>query len=835
MTLRTLALLLFVFSAFVLSGCEFGPARSVGLIAEMTPVQNSGVRDPERLNDGVVPREGGDWNSNRASIFSGQSAYVDFDLGEERPIVALALMGDNNDIYEVLGSADGKRYAPIWGAGTASGPGMRWRHVRGLAGQKARYLRLKPKTGDVSLSVAEFVVYSEDPEVLPPKLRIIQATDDALGTRTALLTCAALVGLAVFFMSKGAILSWNLIFLGLALYGFGHAFWVSYQSFPIDKLEVSLTRAVAASIAAAVAARFAFSPPRFDPPRWFQVGVLSVVAVVSVGAFYNFGWPQFYDHKNKEPSVVHNYDMRVYFPVAKYFDELKYDGLYLGSIATYAEEHGGLKAPHIQRAELRDLRDHRMRKLSELEAEAVEVKTRFSEERWKEFKKDMSYFWDTMGSRAYLGSMSDHGGNATPVWLSIAYLMYGNVSASNEVLLWGGALDPLLLLIFAIVVFRSFGAPAALISLVLYGANDFYMFGSNWSGATLRNDWMVYLGLGVCALKTERYRLGGAFLALSMLIRAFPAITLLALGIPVIHYLVVRFQDEGRLPSWSSIWKEQRWFFDTAIGATVCVVVSVVGSSMILGWDAWPLWVDKISSFTASPHVNHISLLTMIAGSEGRQALVLEQRSLVFGLTVAVYFALAIWAGARSAPYRVALLGIMMMPVAMYPANYYVHFIFLLALLVDEKTASANRWAREAAGKTWVILLAICAAQYFTVRETDLAIHFYNASVILMVGLLFVLIALLPRDEEGRLDFNALPFVKGPADFAWLEGGRRLRLRGSQITTAEPHRTAPKSKKKKRAAPAQAKASEAVSDDAESSQAASEPPVSPVAPEIEKK
>jgi hypothetical protein len=336
---------------------------------------------------------------------------------------------------------------------------------------------------------------------------------------------------------------------------------------------------------------------------------------------------------------------------------------------------------------------------------------------------------------------------------------------------------------------------------------------------------MVYLGLGVCALKTERFRLGGALLALSMLIRAFPAITLLALGIPVVHYLVVRFQDEGRLPSWSSIWKEQRWFFDTAIGATVCVVVSVVGSSMILGWDAWPLWVDKISSFTASPHVNHISLLTMIAGSEGRQAAVLEQRSLVFGLTVAVYFALAIWAGVRSAPYRVALLGIMMMPVAMYPANYYIHFIFLLALLVDEKTASENRWAREAAGKTWIILLSICAAQYFTVRETDLAIHFYNASVILMVGLLFVLIALLPRDEEGRIDFNALPFVKGPADLAWLQAGRGVRLGQSKIADEETPRNSsrPKKKKKKGAAPAKdedeaerpkAQSSEAESEDA---------------------
>lgn len=759
MKLRILSFLLFLFGALAIAGCDRGSGSSASLIAGRTASKVSGVQNPERLNDGIVPQEGGGWNSNRASIFSRRAAYVDYDLEEERPITALALMADNNDSYQLSGSSDGKRFLPIWTAPTASGAGMRWRHVRGLSGQKARYLRISPRNGDASLSISELVVYSEDPAILPPKLKTIQSADDALEMRNSLLICGSLLVVAVFFMSQGTLLSWNLLLLLAAIYGVAQAFLVFDRSFPLEKLEVSLTRAVAATIAACVAARFAFSPPRFEPPRWFQVVVLAFVAVVSIGAFYNLGRPQFYDQENQEPSVVHNYDMRVYFPVAKYFQELKYDGLYLGSIASYAEEHGGLSSPQIQNTELRDLRDHRMRKLSELEPEARAIKGRFSEARWAEFKKDMSYFWKTMGNGAYLGSMADHGGNATPVWLSVAYMMYAKAPASNEALLWGAALDPLLLLIFAIVAFRSFGAPAALISLVIFGANDFYMFGSNWAGATLRNDWMVYLGLGVCALKTNRYYLGGSLLALSALIRAFPAISLFALVVPVLHYLAVKIQQDGKIPSFSTIWKEQKWFFETAIGATACVTICVLVSSLILGWDAWPLWVSKISSFTASPHVNHVSLLTMIAGSEGRQAAVLHERNLVFGLAVALYFGLAIWAAVRSAPYKVALLGIMMMPVAMYPANYYIHFIFLLALLVDEKKVMENRWAREAAGKTWVILLAICAAQYFTVRETDLAIHFYNASVILMTGFLLILIALLPRDEDGRVDFRALPFL----------------------------------------------------------------------------
>lgn len=762
LSFRVLTFLLVFVGSLASFGCQRSDSQSSGILLDRPPVDTSGVRATERLNDGVVPRVGGGWNTNRAAVFESRKAFVDYDLGEKKKIVAAALMGDNNDSYQLLGSDDGKSFRPIWTAGPITGPGMRWRHTEELKAE-ARYLRIKPNGGDASLSVAEVVVYSQLPVAMPPQLRTVPATDEALAMRTALLICGTLVGLAVLFVSQGGPLLWNLLLIAAAVYGVGQAAYVFHGNYPIEKLEVSLTRGVVAAIAACVAARFAFSPPEFKPWRWFQVAVLSVCAFVSVASFFNLGKPQFYDHKNKEPSVVHNYDMRVYFPVAKYFDELKYDGLYLGSIASYAEEHGGLSAPHIQRAELRDLRDHRMRKLSELEPEARAVKERFSEARWKEFKKDMSYFWETMGSHGYLGSMSDHGGNATPVWLSIAYLMYESAPASNEVLLWGAALDPLLLLIFAIAVFRSFGAPVALISLVIYGANDFYMFGSNWAGATLRNDWMVYLGLGVCALKVGRFHLGGAFLALSALIRAFPAITLLALGVPVLHYLSVYFQEKGKLPSWSKIWKDQKWFFQAAIGATACVVFCVVASSMIMGWDSWPLWVKKISSFTASPHVNHISLLTMVAGSEGRQAEVLHQRGLVFGVAVAVYVLLAVWIAARSAPYRVALLGIMMMPVVMYPANYYIHFVFLLALLIDEKKALESRWTQEAAGRVWVALLGMCAALYFTVRETDLALHFYNASVLLMGALLIVLVALLPRNDEGRIDYRLLPFVKDPS------------------------------------------------------------------------
>lgn len=740
-------------------GCNKRAGSPAGLLAKKEPLRSEGSQNVERLVDGVVPPEGSPWNSNRTTTFNDRRAFVEYDLGSESKIAAIALMGDNNDTYRVLGSKDGEQYSTIWTAPRAAQSGMRWRTVADL-NQTARFIKIQGQQGDASLSLAEVALYDRVPAQLPPRLEEVKANDVALSFRSAAIVAAVLIVLSSVICAQGTSLTAQLVCLLLALGGIGFA-WNGYvQARPLGKLEVSLIRGLAAAAGLAVIWRSAFAPDYHRPVKWLQATLLSFLSVASLAAFFNLGQAQFFDHKLNQPSVVHNYDMRVYFPVAKYFKELKYDGLYLASVASFAEEHGGLESPTLARAELRDLRNHRMKSVKDLKPEIIQVRQRFSDARWAEFKHDMAYFWETMGTGSYLGSMSDHGGNATPVWMSIAYLMYAHADASNTVLLWGAALDPLLLLIFAVFVWRSFGAQTALVSLIVFGANDFYMFGSNWAGATLRNDWMVYLGLGACALKTERYKLGGALLAMSALIRAFPAISLLALVIPVLHQVIAQMRSGRSWPSFSEFKNEHRWFVDAVLGATICAVVSVIGSSALMGVDAWPLWVKKISSFTASPHVNHMGWLTVIAGSEGRQAEVLAQRSMVYILGIILYFGLGIWIAARSKPHRVALLGILMMPVFMYPANYYIHFVFLLPLLVADQAEPLTRFAREESGKVWAILLGLCAAQYFTVKETELDLHFYNASVLLMAALFFILVSMLPRDDQGRVDFGALPFIK---------------------------------------------------------------------------
>lgn len=752
---RLVVLLLLLVPLALLTACGAGRDGGAELLSGKAPTASEGVVHAERITDGLVPPTGSAWDSNRTAQFRTQRAFVVYDLGREVKVEAADLLGDNNDEYELLVSKDGQEYERAWLARRDTESGVRWRRSTDID-KTGRYIKLGIRAGDHGLSVAELSVRSDAGS--KAALRSVAADDDQLAFRHRLLLLVTLALAAVVLAQKRASLIWNLALGVLFAVGAYQAYGALSEAYPLPAVDVSLARAISAAIALGVVAREAFSPRRLEGWAPLHVVELIVAAALALGCFFNLGNPQFYDAKHKEPSIVHNYDMRVYYPVAKYFHELKYDGLYLASVLSYAEEHGGLKSRQIQETELRDLRDHNMRRVKDVMSEFPGIRARFSDARWAEFKRDMAYFWETMGAGGYLGSMRDHGGNATPLWLTIAQALFANTNASNGVLIWAATLDPLLLLLFAFATFRAFGARTALVALVVFGANDFYMFGSNWAGATLRNDWMVYLGLGACALKTERYRLGGALLAFSALIRAFPAISLLALGVPLAYYVAKKKKESGRWPSLRTLYEEQKWFFDAALGAAVFLVVCVLLSSVVLGFDAWPLWVKKITSFNASPHVNHISLLTVTSGSEGIQQLVLRQRLPLHVASVLVFVLMTIWAAYRRPPHVAAILGILLMPVLLYPANYYIHFVFLLPLLVDEPLAATTRRGRIASGRVWVIVLGLCAAQYFTVKEQALDLHFYNASVLLMVATFLILWSLLPRDGKGELILPSLLF-----------------------------------------------------------------------------
>ncbi|MEZ4226423.1 MAG: hypothetical protein R3B13_36090 [Polyangiaceae bacterium] len=718
---------------------------AANLLAGRLPVRSEGVTRAERLTDGLAAVRGDHWNTDRTAVFKSSASFAEYDLGEEVTVTAGYLIADNNDTYSITISKDGSAYAPLWEAGSTGGRGLQPRLVDNLSGN-GRYVRITATSGDASYSVSELQLFAGKPDPWPPTLPERPGVPPDERLRNLTLSFGLALSAFALLSYAGAPIWWLFLLLLIPVFGGWELSNALQDAWPVGQREIAILRGAMALTAFLAVLREGFAPKRYLAHRGATLSVLAVCGVVSVASFFNLGQPQYLDHKLNEPSFVHNFDMRVYYPVAKYFKELRFDGLYKASVAAYVDDDPSVSLDSLASVQLRDLKNHRMTSVAQVRGEIEEVKTRFSPERWQQFVVDMRYFRENMGVRDYLGSMHDHGGNATPVWLTVGYFLFKSTTASNQTLFAAAMLDPVLLLLAFLAIGRTFGSRTMFVSMVLWGANDFYMFGTNWAGATLRHDWMAYLAFGLCALRKERWALAGFFLAASAMIRAFPALALVALGIPVGYWLAKRIREKRGLPSWAEFRRAQAPFLRVALAATLTVLGLMLVSSLVLSFDAWGEWLHKVNLLNRDPHVNHVSWRGLVAGPDGEHIRIWRGRMPLYIAGVALYAGLIILAARRRSYAAVAALGLIMIPVAFHPANYYIHFIFLMPLIAVERHRRGVRTLAFGDALLWAAFLAICAAQYWTTRVSDLGLHFHLASALLFTAITLGLLALLLQD-----------------------------------------------------------------------------------------
>ncbi len=737
-------------------GCARAPQANGDLLRGRAPERAVHADGAGKLTDGVVDTRGDDWRSASATVLRSTQAYVQYDLGKRVALDAAYVQGDANDTYVVSASDDGVHFTPLWRAGPVSETGLSPRWATGLGGH-GRYIRLGAEGGDGLYSATELAVYERAPAVFPPRFRVATSAPPPELLRSATLLLGVSLVLFLLLAMEGAPWWWTA--LATLLPVAAGVRWATALSaaWPVAPREVSLVRGVVAAVAAVAVVREALAARHWRPDRRAVVGVLGVCAALAAASFANLGRAQFVDHEHGGPGYVHNFDMRVYYPVAKYFRELRFDGLYEASVAAYVDDDPYVSVETLGNTSLRDLRTHAMVHVSDVAPRIAAVKQRFSPGRWREFVTDMRYFRRNMGTRDYLGSMGDHGGNATPAWFAIAHVLFAFTHASNGTLLATGMLDPLLLALAFFAIARTFGVRTMLVALVVFGANDFYMFGTDWFGATLRHDWMAYLALGACALHTKRFKLGGGLLALAAMMRAFPLLALVGASIPALAWLGRETWRRRALPRWAEIRREQRATLQMASGALVVAFGMLAFSSLLFGPGAWLGWLHKVHMLDASPHVNHVSLRGLIAGSDGIQARLLAERMPIFIAGVAAFVVLVVAAAYRRPLHQAALLGLPLVPVLFNPANYYSHLVFLYPLLVAEIRIPGQAPVTRRDAGLWVLLLGLCAAQYGTVLVTDLGLHFYLATALLFVMLATLLVVLAANPPEAAVALLAVP------------------------------------------------------------------------------
>jgi hypothetical protein len=286
--------------------------------------------------------------------------------------------------------------------------------------------------------------------------------------------------------------------------------------------------------------------------------------------------------------------------------------------------------------------------------------------------------------------------------------------------------------------------------MVIFGANDFIMYGTNWAGATLRHDWLAYIALGAAAVRSKRWALGGALFALSATIRAFPALTLIGATLPALWWAFDYFREHKKLPSLATVRAEQKPVLRLVLGGVVTLTVLFVFSALVLSANAWTDWASKVGQLSSDPHANHISLRSLIAGWGDDQGAVVRARMPIFLGAVLCYVGAVVVAARRMRPEQAAVLAMVLVPVLFYPANYYIHLVCFLPLVISEKDADGkSQPLGPVDGAIAMTLLGMCAAQFIAVLVTENGVHFYLNGILLFIAITTMLVVLLRAEAKA--------------------------------------------------------------------------------------
>jgi hypothetical protein len=730
------------------------PHARGNLIAGIVPSRIDGVTNVKVLSDGVSAEEGEAWDSTLAAIFESDRSFVEFDLGQSTDIGAAFLQGDNNDEYLLSISEDHSTFVPLWSAMPKSEPGLRDRWSPELS-RRGRWVRLGVRGGDHAYSVSELELFTQPPPNTPPAVRREVGESRPAHVRTSLLYLIAAFGVFLLVTSaRGR--PWvfpTAAFLPLVVAVV--TLEAIYLAWPLAGREVSFFRAAAATIALLAAIRRVIFGPRWPSHGWAITVALVVSAFMAFAAFYNLGRPQFFDHAHDRPEFVHTFDMRVYQPFAKYFSELQYDGVYSASVLAYAEDHYGGSLESLGRLPVRGLRDHQVQLISEAGNDIHATRARFTAERWGELKRDMRYFEDVMGPE-FLSTLTDHGANATPVWVLFARVLLAHAPASEGLLTFTGLVDGALLILMALVVWRSFGLWPMLLAMTVFGATDLYMFWTNWSGATLRHDWLVWLGFGASALKKERWIAGGICLGLAAMIRAFPVVVLIGVALPALWAVVDLWRQDRKMPGWRRLLEEHSGTVRVLVSAGACMIGMFLLTGFLYSFASWSNWWHKVTLLNSDVGLNEVSLRALVFGGDPPSSVLQPRYAIYFAAQLGSMACIAFLARRRP-PYQAMLMALPLVWVITNPSNYYSHFVFLFALLasVEDAPALGSFEAPPASPPTRIVpltlpflrvafpLLAMCVAGYWASLETSLDRHFQDSTVLLAVAIAWLYTNLL--------------------------------------------------------------------------------------------
>ena len=436
-------------------------------------------RDLSQLTDGKGYANGALWDLPNAVIMGVNSALV-FDLGRPTKVSGAWVQADNNDLYTLEGSLDGKTYTTLSLFNPVAQQGLYTRWVDDLKAAPVRYVRLSPSGGDNYYSVSETGLYCKTPQPFPPPMQILYSPPPPPPN--------------------------------------------SKWDGPINDYQVTVYKVVLTLFALALFGwGYSLQAKGRNDYRFFRMTALGIVALFSVAAYYNF----FHWHFEND---IHSWEVYHYYMGSKYFPELRYTKLY--ECTTVADSEEGL-GKQIQGRRIRDHRTNQLRPATYILEDPSLCKSGFSEERWYEFKNDLKWFRGAMDSNRWGSMQQDHGYNPPPLWTTMGRMLSSVTPTTNEGIRSLIHLDIFIIFVMFGFIAWAFGLEGLLLALIVWGncyPSRYYWIG----GAFLRQSWLVSAMIGLCFLKKGKNLWGGFLLAVSTLITIFPLMFGVGYGIKIL-------------------------------------------------------------------------------------------------------------------------------------------------------------------------------------------------------------------------------------------------------------------------------------------------------------
>jgi len=463
------------------------------------------------------------------------------------------------------------------------------------------------------------------------------------------------------------------------------------------------------------------------------LGVLGFLAYFNFGAFHFGG------------ITVHLWDALHHYLGAKYVDELRYDGLY--ECIALADTEDPRLAPVAANRVLTDLRTNRMTTAADIVAHPERCRARFTARRWSDFRTDVAFFRERFPEVDWQRLTTDHGFNASPVWVLFAHPLAGGAPVTMTRLQLLAALDPLLMLAALGALVWAFGWQRAALVAVVWGT---YFPGRLWwtGGSFLRWDWLAALLGGLALLRRQRPLAAGALLAYAALSRVFPAFALVGAALALVVSTLRRRPAD-------------RAVVRLLLGAVLATTLLAPLAGVVRRGTVWSDFARNLAKHTSVPSPNRMGLGTLLAfapagtqralerrpdhggeGWEDAQARVLgDRRPLWIGLALAGVVTIAF--ALREQPAWIAcVLGLLLIPLGRPLACYYYAFVAALPLASERRADVAG------------ISVVLALASGIVARLTGFGVDEQYAAQSLLVVLAFAFIA---SSFVGRSSVTGVP------------------------------------------------------------------------------